>query len=111
MWADGTCELAEYAGGFDGYWSVDAGDGHEDGFAAAVKGMLRDKAAAVGASVGKNQPRNARVNKFMQDLRDRTNPLDMDYPRDEAKADGGMRMENIHKASAVCTQMISVRRC
>lgn len=31
------CEFMEWAGGFDGYWSVDAGDGHEDGLARATK--------------------------------------------------------------------------
>lgn len=111
VWANGDCQLAEYAGGFDGYWSNDAGDGHEDGFATAIKGMLRDPNARVGASAGKQQPFNKRVNDFMTELRDRADPLDMDFPRDEAKADNGARMANIRKASAVCKQMIEVRRC
>lgn len=36
VYADGRCVISEYAGGFDGFWSVDAGDGHEDEFADAV---------------------------------------------------------------------------
>ena len=35
--ADGRCVFSEYAGGFDGFWSTDAGDGHEDGLALAAK--------------------------------------------------------------------------
>ena len=35
--ADGRCVFSEYAGGFDGFWSTDAGDGHEDGLARAAK--------------------------------------------------------------------------
>ena len=50
------------------------------------------------------------MNEFMQTLRDRADPLDMEYPRDEAMADGGMRMKNIRKAEKVCAQMITVRK-
>lgn len=39
IWASGECEFMEWAGGFDGYWSIDAGDGHEDGLAKAVKAV------------------------------------------------------------------------
>lgn len=35
--ASGKCTFMEWAGGFDGFWSIDAGDGHEDGLALAVK--------------------------------------------------------------------------
>lgn len=111
VYANGRCKIEEYAGGFDGYWSVDAGDGHEDGFATAVKAMLRDGSARVSTSVGKNNPMNARTNAFMLELRDKSDPLNMDYPRDAALADGGKRMENINKASAMCSRMITVKQC
>ena len=75
VYADGRCVLSEYAGGFDGFWSIDAGDGHEDGFASAVKGMLRDKGARVGASAGKQNPVNRRVNSFMEELRIKADSL------------------------------------
>eukprot|EP00892_Ulva_mutabilis_P005502 jgi/Ulvmu1/3323/UM155_0006.1 len=109
--ADGTCTLSEWAGGFDGYWSVDAGDGHEDGLALAVKLMLRDSSAQVGARAGQNNPRNARVNAFMKEMRDRAKPVDLDYPQDEERADNGLRAENIRGASRICTRMITVQSC
>lgn len=36
VFTNGTCEFSEYAGGFDGFWSADAGDGHENGVAKAA---------------------------------------------------------------------------
>lgn len=71
---------------------------------------LGENGASVG-NTGKNLPQNARVNAFMQEMRDKADPLDMDYPRDAALADGGKRMENINKASRVCTSMITVKNC
>lgn len=62
--SNGDCEMMEYAGGFDGYFSVDAGDGHEDGLAQAVKEMLRENGAKIGKSAGKNNSRNTKVNKY-----------------------------------------------
>ena len=67
--------------GFDGYFSADAGDGHEDDFAEAVKLMLRDSRAKIGASAGPRNPVNANVNAFMLELRNRSNPPDWDYPQ------------------------------
>ena len=37
VYADGRCVLDEYAGGFDGYWSTDVGDGHENDIGTAAK--------------------------------------------------------------------------
>jgi hypothetical protein len=75
--ADGTCEVMEYAGGFDGFFSTDAGDGHENGFATAAMLMLGEKGCL---DCGLNQPVNARVNKFLGQLRDDSKPIDFDYP-------------------------------
>eukprot|EP00892_Ulva_mutabilis_P011288 jgi/Ulvmu1/8531/UM044_0065.1 len=109
--ADGRCTFSEYAGGFDGFWSTDAGDGHEDGLALAAKRMLGDKGARVGASAGRNNPRNRFVNEFLQEVRDRARPVDLDHPEDEGIADGGKRVDNIRKASKACTELIQVHRC
>lgn len=73
--------------------------------------LLRDNGAIVGYAGGRNNPRNANVNEFMQKIRDIANPLDMDYPRDAAKADNGERMKNIRKASRACTSLIRVYQC
>ena len=67
--------------GFDGYFSADAGDGHEDEFARSVKLMLRDSAAKIGSGAGPRNPVNANVNAFMLELRNRSNPTDWDYPQ------------------------------
>lgn len=109
--ADGRCVFSEYAGGFDGFWSTDAGDGHEDGLALAAKRMLGDKKARVGETAGRKNPVNRFVNQFLQEVRDRAMPVDLDHPRDEGIADGGKRVENIELASAACTDLIQVHRC
>jgi hypothetical protein len=79
--ADGRCQLMEYAGGFDGYFSADAGDGHEDGLAQAVKEMLRDGGAKIGKKAGRNNKANAHINGFMQKMFSMSKPNDLDYPR------------------------------
>lgn len=79
VYANGDCEVMEYAGGFDGYFSTDAGDGHEDGFAQAVKEMLRETNAVIGKSAGTHNTRNQKVNQFLKELRDRAKPIDLNY--------------------------------
>ena len=88
-----------------------AGDGHEDGLARAVAQMLGDKGARIGGRVGKNNSRNKRVNGFMSKMRSMSKPVDLEYPRDKRKADGGMRMRNINKVSSACTRLIKVKHC
>lgn len=73
--------------------------------------MLRDKGAVVGYGGGHNNPANQNVNDFMKTVRDISRPLDMDYPRDAARADNGERMNNIRKASRACTSLIRVYQC
>lgn len=73
--------------------------------------MLGDKGAKIGARAGKNNPSNSYVNQFMKEVRDKAKPVDLDHPQDEGLADGGKRMENIRKASRICSSLISVRRC
>ena len=73
--------------------------------------MLRDAGAQVGEAVGRNNPRNAFVNAFVQEVRDLAMPSDLDHPEDEGFADGGERVRNIRKASIACTSLIRVRRC
>ena len=77
----------------------------------AVVQMLQDDGAAVGARVGRNNPRNRFVNQFLQEVRDRAQPLDLDHPQDEGRADGGERVANIRKASLACTALIEVHQC
>eukprot|EP00892_Ulva_mutabilis_P001298 jgi/Ulvmu1/11169/UM072_0005.1 len=109
--ADGRCTFSEYAGGFDGFWSTDAGDGHEDGLALAAKLMLGDTGARVGESAGRNNSHNNYVNEFLLAVRDLAGPANLDYPEDAALADGGKRVENIRKASKACTELIQVHHC
>ena len=109
--SDGTCTIGEWAGGFDGYWNVDAGTSHEKKFARSVKDMLRDEDAVVGKTAGKNNPLNKDVDAFMETLRERSQPENLDFPQDEKKADNGIRANNIAKASEECTKMISVQSC
>jgi hypothetical protein len=73
--------------------------------------MLGDDNARVGEAVGRNNPRNAFVNAFLQEVRDVAQPSDLDHPEDEGLADGGERVRNIRKASFACTSLIQVRRC
>ena len=73
--------------------------------------MLQDGGAAVGAGVGRNNPRNRFVNQFLQEVRDRAQPIDLDHPQDEGRADGGERVANIRKASFACTALIEVHEC
>lgn len=73
--------------------------------------MLNDKDAVIGYSGGRNNPKNAYVNKFMEEVREIARPVNLDYPRDAELADNGKRMENINKASRVCTAMITSAGC
>ena len=73
--------------------------------------MLGDKGAQVGEEVGRNHARNRFVNGFLQEVRDRAQPVDLDHPEDEGRADGGERVANIAKASRACTALIDVHRC
>ena len=73
--------------------------------------MLGDKGAQVGEEAGRNNPRNRFVNRFLQEVRDRAQPVDLDHPQDEGRADGGERVANIRKASLACTALIEVHRC
>lgn len=34
------CRLQEWAGGYDGYWDIDASSGHEPGVSEAIRQML-----------------------------------------------------------------------
>ena len=45
---------------------------------------------------------------FLQAMIARAQPVDMDFPQDEARADNGGRMSNIHKLNAACSALISV---
>lgn len=51
------------------------------------------------------------ASQFLKELRNKVKPLDMQYPRDIKKANNGARMKNINRASKICTQMITVKRC
>jgi hypothetical protein len=51
------------------------------------------------------------VQEFLQTLLDVSAPMDMDFPKDKALADGGQRKKNIDCASIICTKMISVKKC
>lgn len=86
------CELEEYAGGFDGFPSPEVDDDHEVDLDEAVKKLLPH---------GKHTQ-----DCFLQKLVEVGQPLDMDYPEDEAKADNGKRMENIGKLNAACTSLL-----
>lgn len=90
------CVLEEYAGGFDGYPSSKVGDGHEKDLDTAVQQML---------------PGNrAKQNAFMKALVQQANPVNLSYPKDIKKADGGTRMANIGKLNSVCRRLITVNR-
>lgn len=86
------------------------GDGHEDGFARAIAQMLGEKGARIGKG-NRGHKGNSRTNAFLTELRNRANPLDMEYPRDIKKAESGQRMKNIRAIERVCKQMITVKRC
>lgn len=73
--------------------------------------MLGDGGARVGAGAGRDNPRNRFVNEFLQEVRDRAQPVDLDHPEDEGIADGGKRVDNIRKASRACSALIEVHRC
>lgn len=87
--------MDEFVGRFDGFWSTKLYDGHEDGIAQAAIQMVGEGSAQ----------------QFLVDLINIADPLDMDYPEDAAKADGGERMNNIYKANAACEQLIGVVQC
>lgn len=61
---------------------------------------------------GKGESGNDRVNEFLKTLREAALPLqDLDYPEDEAKADGGVRQANVDRVSAACEELITVQEC
>lgn len=51
------------------------------------------------------------ASQFLKELRQKVKPVDMEYPRDINKANNGKRLENINRASRICTQMINVKKC
>lgn len=61
--------------------------------------------------MGRNNKRNARVNGFMKKMLSMSNPIDLDYPKDRKRADGGVRKRNIAKVSNACKRLIKVKRC
>ena len=90
------CELEEYAGGFDGYPSKKVGDGHEKDLDTAVRQMLPGS--------------SSKQNKFMAALVNKANPRNLDFPKDKAIADGGVRKSNIRKLNNACRQLITVKK-
>ena len=64
--------------------------------------------ARCGVDQGRKLHRNRFCNEFLQEMRDRADPTDLDFPEHEQLANNGERQKNIDKASAACTAMISV---
>jgi hypothetical protein len=46
--------------------------------------------------------------KFLTTMIDIAQPINLDYPQDKARADGGERMRNIGKLNAACSQLVSI---
>lgn len=73
--------------------------------------MLGEKGARIGRG-NKRAAANRRVDAFLAAMRTRGGKIvNLDFPKDRKRADGGVRKSNIAKASRACTQLISVRRC
>ena len=60
-------------------------------------------------AAGRKKPENRHCNAFLQEMRDRADPVDLDHPQDAERADNGERVKNIGKASRACTAMIVVK--
>lgn len=45
---------------------------------------------------------------FLVSMIDISEPINLDYPEDVARADAGERVRNINKLSAACSQLISI---
>ena len=88
------CSWEEYAGGFDGFPSPAIGDGHEKGMDLAIQRMFP----------GDHTKQTA----FLVAMIAIAQPVDMDFPQDEARADNGGRMSNIHKLNAACSELITI---
>ena len=88
------CTWQEYAGGFDGFPSPEIGDGHEKGMDMTIQQMFPGDHATQTA--------------FLVAMIAEAQPVDLDFPEDEARADNGGRMSNIHKLDAACSSLISV---
>ena len=46
--------------------------------------------------------------KFLQEMISRANPVDLEHPRDEARADNGERRNNINKLNGSCSSLITI---
>ena len=73
--------------------------------AEAVARML-DTSFALG--VGRGDPRNERVNLFLRELLNRSDPVNLDHPQDIERADGGERVRNINKINRAAEGMITI---
>lgn len=50
----------------------------------------------------------AKQTAFLQAMIARANPVDLEHPQDEARADNGERMNNINKLNGACSSLISI---
>ena len=91
------CSWEEYAGGFDGFPSRKIGDGHEAGMDLAIERMFPGD--------------RAKQTSFLEQMIDIAKPVDLDFDlqSDKDLAEEGVRLDNIGKLNAACSQLITVQ--
>lgn len=64
--------------------------------------------APIALGVGRGNSRNERVNEFMRELLERSDPVNLDFPQDRDEADGGVRAANIRRINRACEELIRI---